>query len=284
MKSIIITGASSGLGESISIKFAREGWLVFAGVRNEDDAKSLTEKEPKIQPVFLDVSKPEQIKAAVDLVTEKLAGQTVGGLVNNAGIAKLGPLALQDIDEFIQHFEVNAFGGLRMAQAFLPLLGTDESLNGDPGRIINITSVGGELPSPFLGAYTASKHAMESITDSLRRELMVYGIDSISIGPGSVKTPIWKKAKEANAAEQYKDSAWKDSLKTFLDVMIEGGEDGLETEDIADVVYEAMTADKPKARYAPVPNKLINYTLPTMLPERLVDQIFAKKFDIKEDG
>ena len=284
MKSIIITGASSGLGESISIKFAREGWLVFAGVRNEDDAKSLTEKESQIQPVFLDVSKPEQINAAVDLVTEKLAGQTLGGLVNNAGIAKLGPLALQDINEFIQHFEVNAFGGLRMAQAFLPLLGTDESLNGDPGRIVNITSVGGELPSPFLGAYTASKHAMESITDSLRRELMVYGIDSISIGPGSVKTPIWKKAKEANAAEQYKDSAWKDSLKTFLDVMIEGGEDGLETEDIADVVYEAMTADKPKARYAPVPNKLINYTLPTMLPERLVDQIFAKKFDIKEDG
>ena len=284
MKSIIITGASSGLGESISIRFAQEGWLVFAGVRNEDDAKSLTEKEPKIQPVFLDVSKPEQIKATVDLVTEKLDGQTLGGLVNNAGIAKLGPLALQDIDEFIQHFEVNAFGGLRMAQAFLPLLGTNESLNGDPGRIINITSVGGELPSPFLGAYTASKHAMESITDSLRRELMVYGIDSISIGPGSVKTPIWKKAKEANAAEQYKDSAWKDSLKTFLDVMIEGGEDGLETEDIADVVYEAMTADKPKARYAPVPNKLINYTLPTMLPERLVDKIFAKKFDIEEDS
>ena len=191
---------------------------------------------------------------------------------------------MQDIDEFIQHFEVNAFGGLRMAKAFLPLLGMDKSINGDPGRIINITSLGGELPSPFLGAYTASKHAMESITDSLRRELMVYGIDSISIGPGSVKTPIWKKAKEANAAEQYKDSAWKDSIKNFLDVMIEGAEDGLETEDIADVVYEAMTADKPKARYAPVPNKFVNYTLPTMLPERLVDEIFAKKFDIKEDG
>ena len=92
MKSIIITGASSGLGESISIRFAQEGWLVFAGVRNDDDANSLTEKEPKIQPVFLDVSKPEQIKAAVDLVTEKLDGQTLGGLVNNAGIAKLGPL------------------------------------------------------------------------------------------------------------------------------------------------------------------------------------------------
>ncbi len=284
MKSIIITGASSGLGEAISIRFAREGWLVFAGVRSEDDAKSLAEKEPQIQPVFLDVAKPEQIEAAVDQVTEKLAGQTLGGLVNNAGIAKLGPLALQDIDEFIQHFEVNAFGGLRMAQAFLPLLGMDKSLNGDPGRIINITSLGGELPSPFLGAYTASKHAMESITDSLRRELMVYGIDSISIGPGSVKTPIWKKAKEANAAEQYKDSAWKDSIKNFLDVMIEGAEDGLETEDIADVVYEAMTADKPKARYAPVPNKFVNYTLPTMLPERLVDEIFAKKFDIEEDG
>lgn len=224
-----------------------------------------------------------QIKTAVDLVTEKLAGHTLAGLVNNAGIAKLGPLALQDIDEFIQHFEVNAFGGLRMIQAFLPLLGTNKSLEGEPGRIINITSLGGELPSPFLGAYTASKHAMESITDSLRRELMVYGIDSISIGPGSVKTPIWKKAKEANAAEQYKDSAWKDSIKKFLDVMIEGGEDGLETEEIADVVYEAMTDNKPKARYAPVPNKLINYTLPTMLPERVVDQIFAKKFDIKED-
>ncbi len=284
MKSIIITGASSGLGESISIRFAQEGWLVFAGVRNEEDAQSLREKEANIEPLFLDVSSPEQISAAVESVSEKLAGQTLSGLVNNAGIAKIAPLALQDIDEFIQHFEVNAFGGLRMAQAFLPLLGTDESLKGDPGRIINITSVGGELPSPFLGAYTASKHAMESITDSLRRELLVYGIDSISIGPGSVKTPIWKKAKEADAAGQYKGTAWEDSIKTFLDVMIEDGEDGLETEYIADVVYEAMTADKPKARYAPVPNKLINYTLPTMLPERLVDKILAKKFDIEENG
>lgn len=284
MKSIIITGASSGLGESISIRFAQEGWLVFAGVRNEEDAQSLREKEANIEPLFLDVSSPEQISAAVESVSEKLAGQTLSGLVNNAGIAKIAPLALQDIDEFIQHFEVNAFGGLRMAQAFLPLLGTDESLKGDPGRIINITSVGGELPSPFLGAYTASKHAMESITDSLRRELLVYGIDSISIGPGSVKTPIWKKAKEADAAGQYKGTAWEDSIKTFLDVMIEGGEDGLETEYIADVVYEAMTAEKPKARYAPVPNKLINYTLPTMLPERLVDKILAKKFDIEENG
>lgn len=284
MKSIVITGASSGLGESISIRFAQEGWLVFAGVRNEEDAQSLKEKEANIVPLFLDVSKPEQISEAVDSVSEKLAGQKLGGLVNNAGIAKIAPLALQDMDEFIQHFEVNAFGGLRMAQAFLPLLGTDESLNGDPGRIVNITSLGGELPSPFLGAYTASKHAMESITDSLRRELMVYGIDSISIGPGSVKTPIWKKAKDADAAGQYKDTAWADSIKTFLDVMIEGGEDGLETEEIADVVYKAMTAEKPKARYAPVPNKLINYTLPTMLPERMVDKILAKKFDIKDNG
>jgi len=283
MKSIIVTGASSGLGESIAIKFAQEGWLVFAGVRDEDDAKNLVKKDPSLLPIFLDVSKPQQIKEAVETVRKKLGNQTLGGLVNNAGIAKIGPLALQDIEEFIQHFEVNTFGGLRMAQAFLPLLGTDDTLEGKPGRIVNITSVGGELPSPFLGAYTASKHAMESITDSLRRELIVYGIDSISVGPGSVKTPIWKKAKEANAAEQYKDSAWKDSIKTFLDVMIEGGEDGLETDDIADVVFEAMTSEKPKARYAPVPNKLLNYTLPTMLPERLVDKIFAKKFGIKED-
>ncbi|MFT6331119.1 MAG: NAD(P)-dependent dehydrogenase (short-subunit alcohol dehydrogenase family) [Bermanella sp.] len=280
MKSVVISGASSGVGKSMALKMASEGWLVFAGVRDDESAKELSNENAAIIPVMLDVTDEEQLDKAVELIMSKIGNETLGGLVNNAGIAKIAPLSEQPMDEFIQHFNVVVFGSLRISQKLIPLLGGNKKRSGQPGRIVNITSVGGEVPSPFLGAYTASKHALESVTDTLRRELVVYGIDSISIGPGSVKTPIWKKAKDDDAPKRYGNSPWASSIKKFLNAMVQGGEEGLAPEIIADVVYQALTADKPKARYAPVPNKFINYTLLTTLPERWVDRIFWKKFGI----
>lgn len=278
MQTVVITGASTGIGRATAEHLAAKGWQVFAGVRKLADAAALTEREPRIKPILLDVTRPEQVVAAVETVRAALDGQTLAGLVNNAGIATMGPLALQPLDQFEAHFSVNVFGLLRASQAFAPLLGMDETLGGGAGRIINITSVGGRLSAPFLGAYTATKHAVESMTDSLRRELVLFGIDAIAVGPGAVKTPIWDKAEAANRSNPYARSAWAEPIDKFSETMLEGGRTGLDPAVIAKTIETALTAKKPKARYAPVPNKLTNFTLPTLLPKRMVDGVFWKRF------
>lgn len=280
MKTVVITGASTGIGRAAAEYFAKKGWQVFAGVRKEADGAALKQANDRITPILLDVTKPDQVDAAVEMVREALGGQKLAGLVNNAGIANMGPLALQPLDQFEAHFKVNVFGLLRASQAFVPLLGIDESLAGAPGRIVNITSVGGRLAAPFLGAYTATKHAVESMTDSLRRELVIFGIDAIAIGPGSVKTPIWDKAEQANSSNPYANSPWSDAIETFEEVMLEGGRTGLDPEVIARTIEKALTARKPKARYAPVPDKLTNFTIPVLLPKRMVDGVFWKRFGL----
>ncbi len=281
MKTVVITGASTGIGLATAKRLAASGWQVFAGVRKDADGAALVEADARIKPILLDVTKPDQVDAAVETVRAALGGQKLAGLVNNAGIANMGPLALQPIDQFQSHFDVNVFGLLRASQAFAPLLGMDESLAGRPGRIVNITSVGGKLASPFLGAYTATKHAVESMTDSLRRELVIFGIDAIAVGPGAVRTPIWDKAERDNSSNPYANSPWAKPIEKFSETMLEGGRSGLEPDEIAGVIEMALTASKPKARYAPVPDKLTNFTLPMLLPKRFVDSFFWKRFGME---
>jgi NAD(P)-dependent dehydrogenase (short-subunit alcohol dehydrogenase family) len=283
MKTVLITGASTGIGAATARHMAAKGWRVFAGVRKAADGDALKDgASGDLRPIILDVARPEQIASAVETVSAALAGEKLAGLVNNAGIAKMGPLAIQPMDDFKAHFDVNVFGLLAVTQAFTPLLGSDTARKGSPGRIVNITSVGGRLSAPFLGAYTATKHAVESITDSLRRELVIYGIDAIAIGPGSVRTPIWDKAEDANTEGPYENSDWADALKQFEKVMLSGGRTGLAPEKIAEYIETALTADKPKARYAPVPDKLTNWTIPTRLPKRMLDKIFWSRFGLKK--
>ena len=278
MKTVVITGASTGIGFAIASHLAAKGWQVFAGIRKASDGAALQAAHQSIKPILLDVTNPEQIETAVAEIREALDGSKLAGLINNAGIAMMGPLAVQPMDQFKAHFDVNVFGLLRASQAFAPLLGMDQSLTGEPGRIINITSVGGRLASPFLGAYTATKHAVESMTDSLRRELVVFGIDAIAVGPGAVKTPIWDKAERDNQDQPYADTVWAKPIDAFSETMLEGGRTGLAPEVIAKTVETALTAAKPKARYAPVPDKLTNFTLPMLLPKRMVDRFFWKRF------
>ena len=282
MKTVVITGASTGIGRAAAEYLAAQGWKVFAGVRKHSDGEPLKQASENITPLILDVAKPDQVKAGVATVKKALDGKRLDGLVNNAGIALMGPLALQPIEEIEQHFDVNVLGLMRSTQAFLPLLGMDETLTGPPGRIVNITSVGGRLSSPFLGAYAATKHAVEALTDSLRRELVVYGIDAIAIGPGSVKTPIWDKAEDMNRHAPYAGTVWEKPIEQFSDVMLKGGRDGLPPEEIAKVIETALGASKPKARYAPVPDKLTNWVIPTRLPKRWLDRIFWKRFGLKD--
>ncbi len=282
-RAVLITGASTGIGSAAARHLSAEGWTVFAGVRSESDGMRLKEGSAgDLRPIRLDVAKAEQVEAAVPVIAAALGNRRLTGLVNNAGIAKMGPLGIQPLKDFEAHFAVNVFGMLRVTQAMLPLLGSDPARTGAPGRIITITSVGGRIASPFLGAYTATKHANEAMTDTLRRELAIYGIDAIAIGPGSVRTPIWDKAEKDNAEGPYAASDWGSSLKIFEETMLNGGRTGLPPEKIAAVIETALSSRKPKARYAPVPQKFTNFTIPTRLPKRLLDKIFISRFGLKK--
>lgn len=284
MKTVVITGASTGIGRASAEYLASKGWTVFAGIRNLEDVDALQAANAgDIRPLLLDVTSDSDVADAVNIVSKALDGATLNGLVNNAGIAKMGPLAIQPQKDFEAHFSVNVFGMLRATQAFVPLLGADEMRKGTPGRIVNITSVGGRIAAPYLGAYTATKHANEAMTDTLRRELVLYGIDAIAIGPGSVKTPIWEKAEKANKDGPYAQSDWARSIDTFEDVMIRGGDEGgLDPKEVGEVIRKALEDGAPKARYAPVPNKLTNWIIPTRLPKRMLDKIFWKRFGLKQ--
>lgn len=282
MQTVVITGASSGIGRATARHLAQQGWHVFAGVRKDLDAETLDGDHENITPLKLDVADGESVTKAVETVSEALSGAKLAGLVNNAGIAQMGPLALQPLDEIEAHFRVNVLGAIACSQAFAPLLGMERSRSGEPGRIVNITSVGGKIASPFLGAYTATKHALESVTDTLRRELLIYGIDAIAVGPGAVKTPIWDKAEEKNEGNPYANSEWAGAIDKFSDTMLQGGREGLSPEKIAKVIETALSDPSPKARYAPVPNKLTNFSIPTRLPKRWLDSIFANRFGMKK--
>ncbi|MEX1250239.1 MAG: SDR family NAD(P)-dependent oxidoreductase [Hyphomonas sp.] len=280
---VLITGASTGIGHAAAHHLSEQGFTVFAGVRSESDGIALKDGAAgDLRPIILDVTRPEQVAAAVAAISRALGKRRLTGLVNNAGIAKMGPLALQPLAEFEAHFAVNVFGMLRVTQAFVPLLGSDRAREGPPGRIVTITSVGGRIASPFLGAYTATKHANEAMTDTLRRELALYGIDAIAIGPGSVRTPIWDKAEKDNSEGPYAGTDYGAPLKIFEEAMLNGGRTGLLPKQIAEVIETALCSRNPKARYAPVPNKLTNFTIPTRLPKRVLDGIFVSRFALKK--
>ena len=150
-KTVVITGASTGIGAATARHLSQQGWCVFAGVRKKADGDRLKDGAAgDLRPIILDVTDPESVEAAVKTVADALGTTRLAGLVNNAGIARMGPLALQPLEDFEAHFSVNVFGMLRVTQAFVPLLGSDPARTGSPGRIVNITSVGGKISAPFL--------------------------------------------------------------------------------------------------------------------------------------
>ncbi len=278
MRSVVITGASSGIGRATAEHLASRGWTVFAGVRKAEDGEPLVRAQASIRPVILDVTKRDQVEAAARLVGTALDGRKLSGLVNNAGIAAIGPLAVQPMDEIRQHFDINVLGLLEATQGFAGLLGMDTERTGPPGRIVNISSFGGRISAPFLSAYSATKAAVESLTDSLRRELVVYGIDAICIAPGAIRTPIWDKAEEREQALPYANTPWAEPIRTFTRGFLEAGESGWPAERMAELVEHALTDASPKAFYARGPGKLVNYTIATRLPKRLLDKGFWSRF------
>ena len=195
MKAVVVTGASTGIGAACVSLLVEKGFLVFASVRKDSDAAALVARHgASVIPLLFDVTDAESIAAAARDVGARLGDETLAGLVNNAGVAVPGPLLHLPIDDFRRQMDVNLIGQLRIIQAFAPLLGAGAQRRGAPGRIVNMSSVAGRFAAPFLGAYAASKFGLEGMSDALRRELMVYGVDVVLIEPGMSATPIWDKA------------------------------------------------------------------------------------------
>jgi hypothetical protein len=273
----LITGASSGIGRGATKVLVERGWRVFAGVRKPADADSLRRQfGDRVEPLQFDVTDAAAVRQAAAAIRAGLDGRTLQGLVNNAGVGMGGPLAHQPVEEIRRVFEVNALGALIVSQACIPLLGADRSLAGAPGRVVNITSVAGKFAPPFMGDYAMSKHALEAFSETLRRELMIYGIDVIAIGPGAVATSIWDKA-EATDETVYAATDYGPILKGFKAYFVASGRKGFPPERIGEAIHLALTSPRPKVRYAVVPNRLFNWTLPQMLPKRLVDRLIAQR-------
>lgn len=282
MKSVVITGVSTGIGWGATKVLIGKGFRVFGSVRKEADGERLKKEfGANFVPLLFDVTDEPAIKRAAEEVRAALKGEKLFGLVNNAGIAVSGPLLDLNVDDFRQQMEVNLTGPFLVTQSFAPLLGADRSLKGQPGRIINISSVGGKQAAPFVGPYSASKYALEGMSESLRRELLLFGIDVIIIGPGAVKTEIWNKAEEVDITP-YANSAYYPSLVKFRDYFLASGKTGLPPEKLGRVIYKALTTAKPKVRYAVLRGRLLNWTIPQLLPKRFLDRTIGKAVGLIE--
>ncbi len=280
MKSVVVTGVSTGIGWGITKVLIQKGFRVYGSVRKPQDAERLSKEfGTNFVPLTFDVTDEPAVQAAAQQVREQLNGDALFGLVNNAGIAVPAPLIHMSTDDFRHQLEVNLVSVLIVTKAFVPLLGADRSLRGTPGRIVNISSVGGRNGGPFLGPYAASKHGLEGFSESLRRELMLYGIDVIIVGPGAIATPIWDKAEQIDLSP-YKNTDYLEAAKRIQSYMVAAGRKGYPPEKVGEVVWQAFTTSKPHVRYAVVPGNPIRNFIQGLLPKRMVDNYIAMEFGI----
>jgi NAD(P)-dependent dehydrogenase (short-subunit alcohol dehydrogenase family) len=279
MRSVVVTGASTGIGWATAKLLLARGFRVFGSVRKAQDAQRLSgEFGANFIPLSFDVTDEAAVLAAAREVRTALDGETLAGLVNNAGIAVAGPLLELGADQFRRQMDVNVIGPVIATQAFGPLLGADASLRGPKGRIVMVSSVAGKNGNPLAAPYSTSKHAIEGLSESLRRELMLFGIDVIIVAPGAVKTPIWAKAEEVDIST-YRNSPFFPALEGVRKFMTQLAETGLPAERVAEVICTALTTASPKVRYQITPDPM-RHLIMSVLPKRTVDRIIAKRLGL----
>ena len=281
MKAILVTGASSGIGFSTCALFIKKGYLVFGSVRKKSDAKRLSKSfGENFIPLIFDINDVRSIQVSQLIVKKKLRGHNLTALINNAGIAVLGPLEDIAIDDFQKQLETNIIGTLKCIQCFLPMLGTTSTNNGTKGRIINVSSaLGGKIGYPFYGAYCCSKHGLEALSETLRRELSVYGITVSIIAPGGIKTPIWEKSKADfyNVAKP-KSKYAKAARKVQQDIG-KFASHGLKAETVALKILKAVEAKSPRIRYTFL--REFTLTLIYFTPRRVLDWAITKYLNLR---
>jgi NAD(P)-dependent dehydrogenase (short-subunit alcohol dehydrogenase family) len=282
MQSVVVTGVSTGIGWAITKVLIQHGFRVFGSVRKTQDAERLSrEFGERFIPLLFDVTDEAAVQAGAQQVREHLNGETLMGLVNNAGIAAPGPLIHLPTEDFRRQLEVNLVSVLIVTKAFVPLLGSDHSLRGKPGRILNMSSVSGTIGYPFVGAYAASKHGLEGFSESLRRELMLFGIDVIIIGPGSAATPIWDKAEQVDMSP-YANTEYIEPIQRIREYMLSNGKNGFPAEKVGEVVLHALTTPTPRVRYAVVPGRPLRRLILKLAPKRVIDNFIARNFGFRK--
>jgi len=281
LKSVIITGSSTGIGYATCEIFIKKGFLVFGSVRNKRDSDRLKNSfGTKFIPLIFDITNQKEVFKSKDIIESEMKGMTISALVNNAGIAVTGPISYINPEKIRKQFEVNILGVVNSTQAFLPFLGTDKSNKGKSGKIINISSVAGKIASPFAGPYCMSKFALEALSDSLRQELLIHNIDVIVVGPGPTQSHIWGKEENFELSE-YADTEYKDSILQLKKIMNQISERAYPAKKVAELIYKITVKRKPKTRYTITPNKILNWYLPLLIPKRILDRITSYILKIK---
>jgi NAD(P)-dependent dehydrogenase (short-subunit alcohol dehydrogenase family) len=271
---VVVTGASSGIGEACARRLAGLGFQVFAGVRKQADGERLQRDVPGVTPLVIDVTDAGSIADAAASVEAQTGGR-LAGLVNNAGIAVPAPIEHQPIEDFRRQIEINLIGQVAVTQAFLP------QLRAARGRIVNMSSIGGKVAVPLLGAYAASKFGLEGFSDTLRRELRPWGIRVAVIEPGTIATPIWDKGiasgdeLEANLPEQAKRD-YGPLIATVRTASEQGAKTGLPPDAVAEDVAHALTARKPKTRYLVGREAKSRALLARIVGDRVIDAGVAR--------
>jgi NAD(P)-dependent dehydrogenase (short-subunit alcohol dehydrogenase family) len=272
---VLVTGSSSGIGRACALRLDRAGFGVFAGVRSRDDAESLeAASSQRLEPVILDITDEATIAATRERI-EQVTGGRLAGLVNNAGIARGGPLEAVPVEELQRQLEVNVIGQVAVTQAVLPMIRAAR------GRVVFISSIGGRVSLPYLSPYAASKHAVEAVGDSLRREMMPFGVHVSLVEPGAVATPIWDKGSDQAAELRQRAApelteAYGETLERFEQLFLEAGRGGVPPDRVAEAVEHALTAERPKTRYVIGRDAKLRALLGRYLPDRAMDRLIAR--------
>ncbi len=278
MRSVLVTGASTGIGRATALRLDGSGWRVFAGVRKAEDAESLQgEATDRLTPVFLDVTDPEQIVAAAAQI-ERESPDGLDGLVNNAGVAVPGPLETIPLEDLRRQLEVNLVAYVAVTQALLPQIRRAE------GRVVFLSSIGGRIAFPFGGPYHASKFATEAIGDVFRRELRPWGIEVAIIEPGSIDTPIWergqRKAEDIEARSPQTNILYGAAIEKFRKVIEDTAERGIPPEKVAKAIAHALESSRPRTRYLVGLDAKLQAKLKPFIPTRLFDRIVARQLNL----
>ncbi len=268
-KYVLVTGASTGIGRAIVESLAENGYNVFATVRKDSDYEELSQISNNIIPIRMDVTDSDSILATKETIKRHLNGKSLYSLINNAGIAVVGPLELLSIDDLRKQFEVNYFGVFNTTQIFFDLLDKNGS------KILNMSSVGGKIATPFMGPYNSSKFALEAMSDSLRRELLNTNIEVIVVEPGMIVTPIWDKAEEMDI-EKYKDTLYVSRLEKMKNTTIQRGKNAAPVEKVSDRILAILSRKSNKSRYWVSGTPLSEVFIPRILPDKALDFVFSK--------
>ena len=276
-KSIMITGISTGIGRGTLDYFVSKGFHVYGSVRSTKDANRLKRiYKDKLTTIIFDVTKLAQLKKAATFIKKDLNDSNLLALVNNAGTSFPGPLLKQSVKDFEKQIDINLNGAFRVIKYFAPLCGAEKNNNYKKGVIFNISSLSGKIGMPGLGAYTASKHGLEGLSQSLRRELLRYGVDVVIIGPGPIKSEIFNKV-DKKFLESLKKSDYANAAKLIPKRNKNALKIAFPAIEVGKLIFNALHNPNRKTRYTITPNKMMYWTVPMTISDRMLDRMIQKR-------